>query len=100
MRDCVLKQGERMLGNLEFLHFNRALLDKLYLEVWMESDAFRKAIISLKYGMKDGGWFSKGVRGSYGVGLWEEIFKEGPYLKLNNSSVLGVCSRIKFWEDT
>ena len=33
-------------------------------------------IISLKYGMQDGGWFSNTPRGSYGVGLWKDICKE------------------------
>ena len=33
-------------------------------------------IISLKYGMEDGGWFSNTHRGKYGVGLWKDIRKE------------------------
>ena len=49
--------------------------------------------------MGEGGWITKAVRGSYGVGLWKEIFKEDPHLKLNSSLVLGDGSRITFQED-
>ena len=40
----------------------------------MENDALWRSNISLKYGMEEGGWVSKAVRGSYEVGLWKEIF--------------------------
>ena len=42
----------------------------------MEENSVWRNIISLKYGMEDGGWFSNTSRGSYGIVLWKDIFKE------------------------
>ena len=53
----------------------------------------------IKYGAKEGGWLTKAVRGSFGVGLWKEIYKESFYIKQHNNLILGDGSRIKFWED-
>ena len=40
-----------------------------------------RTIISLKFQTEDGGWFFKSPKGSYGVGLWREIWKEATQLK-------------------
>ena len=42
----------------------------------MEENSVLRNIISLKYGMGDGGWFSNTPRGNHGVGLWKDIRKE------------------------
>lgn len=55
--------------------------------------------ISLKYSMEEGGWFTKAMRGIYGVSLWKDINKEASHFTLNNSLVIGDGSRVKFWED-
>ena len=34
-----------------------------------------KKIINLRYGVEEGGWFTKEGRGAYGVGLWKDIKK-------------------------
>ena len=58
---------------------------------------FGNAFISLKYGLEEGGWITKVVRGSYGVGIWKEIYKETSRLKMNSSlewkrgKILGIC---------
>ena len=56
-------------------------------------------LLSLKYGMEDGGWFPKSPTGSYGVGLWKEISKETTQLKQHYAFELGDGSRVKFWKD-
>ena len=58
------------------------------------------SFISLKYGTKAGDWFTKGVRGSYGVSIWKEILKEASQLRLNSSFVVGKEDRVRFWEDS
>ena len=54
---------------------------------------------SLKYGVDEGGWLTKAVRGSFGVGLWKEIYKKTYSIKLHNNLLIGDGSRVKFWED-
>ena len=56
-------------------------------------------IISLKYGMEDGGWFSNTPRGSYGVGLWNDICKEVIQMRQNCSIEVGNGCKVRFWED-
>ena len=66
-------------GNLErkihlvkwdsLLNFNKALLGKWNWKFSIEENSVRRNIISIKYVMEDGGWFSTTPRGSYGVVL-------------------------------
>ena len=42
----------------------------------MEENSIWRIIISLKYGMEDGSWFSNTPRGSYRVGPWKDITKK------------------------
>ena len=56
-------------------------------------------IISLKYGMEDGGWFSNTHRGKYGVGLWKDIRKEVIQMRQNCSIEVGNERKVGFWED-
>ena len=63
----------------------------------MESDlVWRKLIISFKYGMEEGDWFSKAPRGNYGTGLWKAVNKETVQLKQYCSFDLGDGQRIRF----
>ncbi|RVW54429.1 hypothetical protein CK203_068460 [Vitis vinifera] len=62
-----------------------ALLCKWSWRFAVERDSYWKLIISTKFGIKRGGWSTRGVREGYGVGLWKEISKEG-LLLLNNVS--------------
>ena len=39
------------------------------------------------------------MRGSFGVGLWKEIYKESLSIKQHNSLILGDGCKIKFWEN-
>ena len=49
--------------------------------------------------MEDGGWFSNTPRGSYGVGLWKDIRKEGIQLRQSCSIEVGNGCKVKLWED-
>ena len=42
----------------------------------LKNGAGGTTIIRLKYGVEEGGWLTKAVRGNFGVGLWKEIYKE------------------------
>lgn len=66
----------------------------------MKSNSIWRKVISLKYGVKVGGWFSNSPRGSYGVGMWKEISKEIGLLKANCSFFfIGNEKRTRFWKD-
>lgn len=40
-----------------------------------------KALIKLKYNTKEGDWFTREPRGSYGVSVWKDIKREASELK-------------------
>ena len=81
-------------------NLNRALLGKWIWRFAIESEAPWRAFINLKYEIEASAWFLKGVRGSYGVSMWKEIFKEAPQLKVNSSFKVGKGDRVRFWEDS
>ena len=58
-----------------------------------------RSIISLKYGMEEGGWFSNSPRGSFGVGLWKDIEKEVIQIRQNCSFEVENGRKVRFWED-
>ena len=53
--------------------FNQALLGKWLWCFRKESDKLWGQVIATKYGMANGGWCSRGVRGTYGCGMWKGI---------------------------
>ena len=65
---CLSKEKEG-LGIRSLSNFNKALLRKWNWRFVMEENSVWRNIISLKYGIEDGGWFSNTPRGSYGVCL-------------------------------
>ena len=86
--------GIRKLSNL-----NKALLGKCNWRFSMEEEVVWWSIISLKYGMEDGGRFSNSPRGSFGVGLWKDIGKEVIQIRQNCSFKVGNGCKVRFWED-
>ena len=38
-----------------------------------ESDRLWRVVIATKYGVANGGWCTRGVRGTYGRGMWKSI---------------------------
>ena len=66
----------------------------------MEDNSFWKDVISIKYLVEEGGWYTKTTRGNYGLGPWKDISKEIGLMKLNCVFSIGDGSRVRFWEDT
>ena len=64
--------GVRRLENL-----NKSMLGKWNWRLATEDNPPWKKLIELKYGLEVGEWFSKEPKGSFGVGLWKDIRKEG-----------------------
>ena len=62
----------------------------------MEENSGWRNIISLKYGMKNWGWFSNIPKGSYGVCPLKEISKEALKLKQNCSFEVGDGAKLDF----
>ena len=87
------------LGVQRLCLLNRALLGKWLWNFAIETEAPWRVFISLKFGTKTGGWFTKEVRRSYGIRLWKEILKEISHLNLNCRFVVGKGDRLRFWED-
>ena len=87
--------GVKCLGTL-----NKALLAKWAWRFTSEDNPLWKNIISLKYGVDKGGWFTKNGKGAFGVGLWKEINKEASVLSQFSNCVVGDGKRLRFWKDT
>ena len=87
------------LGIRSLLNFNKALLGKWNWRFSMEENSVWRNIMSLKYGMEDGGWFSNTPRGNYGAGLWKDICKEVIQIRQNCLIEVGNGRKVRFWED-
>ena len=79
--------------------FNKALLCKWCWHFASEGDSLWKKIIKCKFGEKEGGWRSRVVRDSYGVGAWKEIEKHWELFNSMISFEVGNGRRVKFWKD-
>ncbi|KAL6347194.1 hypothetical protein AAG906_012775 [Vitis piasezkii] len=57
-------------------------------------------VISRKYGVEEGEWYTRECREGFGVGLWKEIRKESSWL--SNYIVFSVDNgrRTRFWLDS
>ncbi|RVW44252.1 putative ribonuclease H protein [Vitis vinifera] len=86
--------GVRCLSTL-----NRALLCKWSWRFMEEKEAFWKQVISKKFWVEEGGWYTREVREGFGVGLWKEIRKEGSLLSNNIVFSMGNGRRVRFWKD-
>ena len=86
--------GVKSLGTL-----NKALLAKWVWRFASEDSPLSKNIISLKYGVDKGGWFTKNGKGAFGVGLWKDISKEATVLKQFGNFFVGDGKRFNFWRD-
>ena len=87
------------LGIRKFSNLNKALLGKWNWRFAKEEKAVWRSIISLKYGMEDGDWFSNSPRGSFGVSLWKDIGKEVIQIRQNCSFEVGNGRKVRFWDD-
>ncbi|RVW63723.1 putative ribonuclease H protein [Vitis vinifera] len=83
---------------------NLALMNKTLLSKWnwcfaIEGEAFWKQVISHKYGEEEGGWCTRVISGSYGVGLWKAIRMEWFCLNNRLTFQVGCGRRVRFWKD-
>ena len=98
-KQVCLSKAKGGLGIRSLLLMNKALLSKWAWRFGEEDNLAWKNVISLKYGTKEGGWFSKIPRGNAGLGLWKGINAKAAKLKQDCAFYLGEGKRIRFWED-
>ena len=95
---CLEKRkGGLGVRNLSLM--NNALLCKWNWRFANERDALWRSVISLKYGVEEGGWCTRDVMGRNGVGLWKAIRKKWGLLDGRVAFHLGNGQRMKFWKD-
>ena len=80
-------RGRGGLGIRKLSSLNKALLGKWCWRFGAEAEGLWKTIIRIKYEAEEGGWLTKDVRGSFGVGLWKEIYKESFFIKQHNNLI-------------
>ncbi|RVX23977.1 Syntaxin-51 [Vitis vinifera] len=78
---------------------NNALLCKWNWRFANERDALWRSVISLKYGVEEGGWCTRDVMGRNGVGRWKAIRKKWGLFDGRVAFHLGNGQRVKFWKD-
>jgi hypothetical protein len=79
--------------------FNQALLGKWLWRYTNESEALWYKIIRAKYEDQDGGWCTKEVSSSYGVGLWKHIHQGWNFFAKGIRFEVGIGLKIRFWQD-
>ncbi|RVW17271.1 Transposon TX1 uncharacterized 149 kDa protein [Vitis vinifera] len=95
---CLEKRkGGLGVRNLSLM--NNALLCKWNWRFANERDALWRNVISLKYGVEEGGWCTRDVMGRNGVGLWKAIRKKWGLFDGRVAFHLGNGQRVKFWKD-
>ena len=65
----------------------------------VENEALWYQVISRKYGVEEGGWYTREGREGFAVELWKEIRKVSSWLSNYIGFSMGNGSRIKFWLD-
>ena len=58
-----------------------------------------KQIINGKFREEEQGWYSRGVTGGYGVGLWKTIRNEWEGVRSKSRFIVGNRKKVKFWKD-
>ena len=85
---CSIKEkGGLSIRSLAKL--NKAFRDKWNWRHIVEDNSTWKNLINMKYGLEEGGWFSKEPKRSFGVGLWKDIRREAQQLKQDCKFILG-----------
>jgi hypothetical protein len=78
--------------------FNRALMGKWLWRFAMERDALGESWWLLNMSMR-GGWCSKEVGGSFGVGVWKCIRRGCDAFAAHVRYAVGDGSKVLFWHD-
>ena len=69
---CLRKEKGRQ-GIQSLATLNKAFLGKRALRFAVEDNPMWKKVITLKYQIEEGSWITKDPRGSFEVGLWNDI---------------------------
>ena len=64
-----------------------------------ESDRLWRQVIATKYGVANGGWCTRGVRGTYGCGMWKSITAGAESFFGQVVYIAGEGHRIRIWHD-
>lgn len=92
---CLDKKGG-VLGIKSLAIFNKALLLPMKLAFVNERDVFWNQVVRGKYEEEQGGWCTKIVSNSYGVGVWKAVRKECNILAGKMSFAVGNGKRVLF----
>jgi hypothetical protein len=87
------------LGVHNFIQFNQALLGKWLWRYGREREALWRLVIDAKFESLKGGWCSKEVSGSFGVGVWKHIRREWEKFRNFVRFEVGNGANISFWHD-
>ena len=87
------------LGVRKIVTFNKALLGKWLWQFGMEETHLWRRVIATKYGVSEGGWSTKKIRGAHGCGLWRSISSNWADFVSFLEYEVGVGDRIRFWFD-
>ena len=68
---------------------NKALLGKWSCKFAIERNSLWKQVIIDKYGVEEGGWCLREVRGAYGVGVWKAIRKDWENIRSRSRFIVG-----------
>ena len=98
-KTVCLEKSRGGLGVRGLSKMNKALLCKWCWRFANERDTLWRLVIRIKFGEKDGGWYTSDIRGGYGTGLWKDIKKEWLIFSQNTTSYLGNGRRLGFWKD-
>ena len=88
------RHGELGLRHLKV--FNHALLGKWLWRFPLERKSFWRKVIVGKFGEEEGGWTTRVVRESYGMGLWKDIKKGWEEFFLRTRIRIGNGRRTRF----
>ena len=101
VRWAVICKDKRHGGlGLRYLKdFNHALLGKWLWRFPIERESFWRRVIVGKFGEVQGGWTTREVRESYGMGLWKDIRKGWEEFFLRTRICIGNGRRTRFWWD-
>ena len=96
---CSSKEkGE--LGFRDLSLVDKALSGKWIWRFTVEDNSVWKYVISIKYLVEEGGWYTKTTRGNSGLSPWKDISSEIGLMKLNCVFAIGDGSIVRLWEDT
>ena len=93
---CLRKEQGR-LGIQSLATLNKAFLGKRAWRFAVEDNPMWKKVITLKYQIEEGSWITKDPRGSFEVGLWNDISNAAKKLRHDcNFFLLGMVVELNY----